>query len=84
MKGKILGFNQESSVGVISGEDENRYNLSIEEWKGAGTPKVGDRIDFLVRGEDAVEVYLELPATGATSKKDGQVSGLNKLRQGRA
>lgn len=35
MKGKILEFNESERSGIISGEDGNRYELNISEWKGA-------------------------------------------------
>ncbi len=39
MKGKLLEFNEESHSGVISGDDGNRYNFEIGQWKGAVLPK---------------------------------------------
>lgn len=69
MKGKILEFNEESRSGIISGDDDNRYNFEIEQWKGAALPKAGSKVDFSSNGENAEAIYAEsLVAAGASKK----------------
>ncbi|MGB1262141.1 MAG: TM2 domain-containing protein [Cognaticolwellia sp.] len=69
MKGKILEFNEESRSGVISGDDGNRYNFEIAQWKGSALPKAGNKIDFSVNGENAEAIYVESFVAGGASKK---------------
>jgi TM2 domain-containing membrane protein YozV len=69
MKGKILEFNEGSRSGVISGDDGNRYNFEIKEWKGSALPKAGNKIDFSANGENAEAIYVESFVAGGASKK---------------
>jgi TM2 domain-containing membrane protein YozV len=69
MKGKILEFNEESRSGVVSGDDGNRYNLDIAEWRSSALPKTGSTVDFSIEGEDAKAVYAESASSSASSKK---------------
>ena len=69
MKGKILEFNGESRTGIISGDDGNRYNLDIKEWRGPSLPKAGNKIDFSINGDNAEAVYVESFIAGGASKK---------------
>ncbi|NQZ23290.1 MAG: TM2 domain-containing protein [Colwellia sp.] len=69
MKGKILEFNEESRVGVISGDDGNRYTFELKEWKGAVLPKAGGKIDFAVNGGNAEAIYAEAFTSNVGSKK---------------
>lgn len=69
MKGKILDFNQESRSGVISGDDGNRYNFDMEQWKGSVLPKAGNKVDFAAKGENAEAIYIETLVAGGASKK---------------
>lgn len=69
MKGKVLEFNQESRVGVISGDDDNRYQFQIQEWKGSSLPQAGNKIDFSVNGENAEAIYMETSTSGGGASK---------------
>ena len=69
MKGKILAFNEESRSGVISGDDGNRYNFDIGEWKSPALPKSGNKVDFSVSEENATAIYAESVASAGASKK---------------
>ncbi len=57
MKGILLGFNISTSEGVISGDDAERYSFSGTEWKETEPPMKGKRVDFIVDGSIAKEVY---------------------------
>ncbi len=69
MKGNILEFNEESRSGVISGDDGNRYNFEVKEWKGTALPKTGNKIDFSINGENAEAIYAESYVSDGVSKK---------------
>lgn len=69
MKGKILDFNEESRSGVISGNDGNRYNFEIKEWKGTILPRAGKLIDFSINGDNAEAIYADTYTTEVDSKK---------------
>lgn len=69
MKGKILDFNEESRSGIISGDDDNRYNFEIKEWKGSQLPRAGNRVDFFANGDAAEAIYAEPATNSASSKK---------------
>jgi len=57
MKGKILGYDQNSNEGAIKGIDGNRYSFSSEEWKGQELPTAEMAVDFVVDGEAATKIY---------------------------
>lgn len=69
MKGNILEFNEESRLGIISGDDGNRYNFGISDWKGHSLPKAGNKVDFSINGENAEAIYAQTPVTSSSSKK---------------
>ncbi len=46
MKGNILDFSIQTNTGIISGDDQNRYNFTGAEWRGQRPPTRGDRVDF--------------------------------------
>jgi TM2 domain-containing membrane protein YozV len=69
MKGTILEFNEASRSGIISGEDGNRYQFTIEEWKGSSLPQQGLKIDFSANGEYAMAIYADSVLTSGSSKK---------------
>lgn len=59
MTGKILNIDTDANVGVISGQDGNRYNFNISEWKSSDTkPAVGLEVDFNILDEMASDIYL--------------------------
>ena len=61
MQGVILSAGR--ARGLILGDDGNRYALTPEEWQSDDvTPEAGMRVDFNVRGSDAVYVF---PIPGA-------------------
>ena len=69
MKGKILDFDEESRSGMISGDDGNRYNFELEQWKSATLPKAGGKVDFAGKGESAEAIYAESLVSSGSSKK---------------
>lgn len=69
MKGKVLEYNEETRKGLISGDDGNRYQVDIREWKGTAIPRAGTKVDFAVDGENAEAVFLDGAARDTELKK---------------
>ena len=78
MKGKILDYNIQKSSGVISGDDENRYSFSTEEWKNNKSSEVGQVVDFEIDGKEAKDIYLEIESS-TISEKNKMAAGLLAL-----
>lgn len=58
MKGVILGYFEEKKSGYISGDDNNRYEFTIEDWKEKErNPEKGIRIVFITDGKKAKDIY---------------------------
>lgn len=62
MKGRILDYSIQTNTGAISGDDNNRYTFTGAEWRAAGSPQRGRRVDFDPEGNVATAVYGEIPA----------------------
>ncbi|NHB57549.1 DUF805 domain-containing protein [Acinetobacter sp. 194] len=59
MKGSILDFSIQTNTGIISGDDEKRYNFVGAEWREQRSPNRGDRVDFDIDSEGlATQIYL--------------------------
>ncbi len=67
MKGSILNFDETTRQGIISGEDGNRYELNMSEWKSSQLPKAGGKVDFSPSDNTAQDIYLE--SSPVTSSK---------------
>jgi len=80
MDGKILDYDFERNIGVISGSDGQRYNFTGGEFKSkVGPPRNGMRVDFdPVEGNVAIGVYPDASA-GVAGRKDKIVAGLLAL-----
>ena len=64
MKGQVLDVSIQSNSGVISGDDGKRYPFSGEDWRDAGMPTPGMRVDFDVERSAARNVYSEERLSG--------------------
>jgi hypothetical protein len=61
MKGIILDYFEEKNGGYISGDDNNRYQFNIEDWKTLDTqPTKGLNVKFNIDGNKATDVYLSV------------------------
>ena len=69
MKGKVLDYNNETRIGLISGDDGNRYDFLIEEWKGSQLPLVGNKVDFSAKESQAEAIFVEASNSVGASKK---------------
>ena len=70
MNGTILDYSVQTSSGLITGDDGNRYNFVGAEWKDQAIPNRGTRVDFEAQGGDAVAIYRAMAAPSA-----GGISG---------
>lgn len=57
MEGKILGINAADGSGAISGDDGQRHNFSMSDWRGDRPPAVGMKVDFESEGGIARDIY---------------------------
>lgn len=59
MQGVILDFSIQNNTGIISGNDQNRYNFVGAAWRGTQVPKRGDKVDFAIgENNEALDVYI--------------------------
>jgi len=84
MKGYVLYFND--TQGIISGENGKRYKFNISQWKEKINPKKGYQVDFEVKYDEALEIYLlnmpksiTLEETKIFEAKDEVLYKLNKI-----
>ncbi len=58
MKGNILNYDIQSSEGIISAEDGNRYTFTNSEWKDDKSPNSNQTVDFEVDDKKAKDIYV--------------------------
>ncbi|HEV7719254.1 MAG TPA: hypothetical protein VGO70_09805 [Arsenicitalea sp.] len=56
MQGQVLEFETQKG-GLILGDDGNRYQFPLAEWRGGSPPAAGMGVDFLASGDRARQVY---------------------------
>ena len=67
MKGVILDYSIQHNAGVISGDDQNRYNFKGSDWRGQRPPASGDKVDFAIDTQgQANDVYLAIGNANST------------------
>jgi hypothetical protein len=71
VKGTILDYSIQTSEGIISGDDNNRYKFAGSEWKVSDAPMRGQRVDFDVLEGRATSVYQE-PSNAINKVQSGQ------------
>lgn len=77
MQGTILDYAIQSNTGVISGDDQQRYNFSGSEWQGQRAPARGDRVDFNIDAQgNAIQIYAAINHNSPINQISDQ---LNKL-----
>ncbi len=86
MKGSILDFSIQTNTGIISGDDQNRYNFTGAEWRGQRPPNRGDRVDFDVDSTtgNATQIFTALghsnPMQNISDQLD-RISDQNKAEE---
>lgn len=64
MKGQILDYSIQTNLGIITTDDQKRYEFTGAEWRGQNTPKRGDHVDFDINPEGkAVQVFTALSSS---------------------
>jgi len=77
MQGTVLGFDEKTGKGMISGEDGNRYPFMTEDIMGDGKISRSTKVDFVPENGKAKEIYR------AASSNDSPLSGdKNKIVAG--
>lgn len=78
MDGKILDYDFERHIGVISANDGQRYSFTGGEFKSkSGPPRAGMPVDFdPIEGNVGVGVYPTGPAASGVGQKDKLVAAL--------
>jgi phage shock protein C len=70
--GKVLDFNVSASSGLILGDDGVRYTFRGAEWRSAASlPHAGVRVNFVVKGQEAVAIYAETGVAGGVDTTSG-------------
>jgi hypothetical protein len=84
MEGKILDYNPEQQTGLIRGQDGNRYEFNISEFRSQGSIRIGQTVDFKTERENAIAIYVlkgnnladAIPISGGDALKTiGQKAG---------
>lgn len=59
IKGVVLDFNEDTSVGVISATDGHRYEFTGANWLSERFPGAGMHVDFVEEGGRATHIYID-------------------------
>lgn len=77
MKGKILDYNIQESKGIISGDDNQRYEFINSEWKSDRSPAKNQIVDFEIDGKNANAIYLESSQLFDSNDLKEKISNIN-------
>lgn len=78
MRGQVLGVDQQTGDGQISGDDGQRYIFRPSDWSDATGPAIGALIDFDIEGTRARRIY-RLPDMPRTAPPAAAGDGRNKI-----
>ncbi|WP_291354334.1 DUF805 domain-containing protein [Acinetobacter sp. UBA3106] len=86
MKGTILDFSIQTNSGIISADDQNRYNFTGAEWRGQRPPTRGDRVDFDIDSTtgNATQIFTALTPSNPIyniSQQLDKISDQNKAEE---
>lgn len=82
MKGQILDYSVQTNSGIISGDDQNRYEFTGAEWRGQNSPKRGDHVDFDISPEgQAVQVFNALGSSNPIQQISQQLDKISNQDQ---
>ncbi len=68
MRGEILSFDDVTGMGLISGDDGQRYGFDRAGFPGLGVPRAGQRVDFVASGDIATNI---MPLAGDAATRPG-------------
>lgn len=74
MKGSILEFSIQTNEGLISGDDNQRYQFTGSEWRASEAPTRGMRVDFEPRDLVATGVFREVSHAPAASQNGNKLA----------
>jgi len=79
MKGQILDYSIQTNSGIISGDDQNRYNFTGAEWRGQRPPTRGDRVDFDIDSTtgNATQIFTALGHSNPVQNISNQLDKLS-------
>ncbi len=78
MKGSILDFSIQTNTGIISADDQNRYNFTGAEWRGQRPPARGDRVDFDIdNAGSAIQIFTALDHSNPVQNISNQLDKLS-------
>ena len=63
MRGQVLGVDQRTGEGIVSGDDGRRYAFTPKDWAERGEPSIGMFVDFEAHEQRALSIF---PVPGAT------------------
>ena len=66
-QGQVLQFSMQAG-GIISGDDGQRYTFEGTAWNTPGTPMAGQRVNFIIQGDQAADIFAISGAAGSKSK----------------
>jgi TM2 domain-containing membrane protein YozV len=74
VRGVVLDYDFRKSKGLISADDGGRFTFDIEEWRPDSVPMVGTKVDFVIKGDAATEIFADaaaapVSATNSTAEK---------------
>ena len=83
MKGQVLDFSIQTNSGIISGEDQNRYQFNGAEWGDQKPPARGDFVDFSHdNAGNATQIYRALQQQSSPfSTINTQLDKISNLNQ---
>ena len=80
MKGYILNYSVQSNSGIISGDDNQRYNFSGADWMDSESPRRGMQVDFEPVGNQATNIYAAISAMPASGYISGPAQSYTKSK----
>ena len=82
MKGQILDYSIQTNLGIITTDDQKRYEFTGAEWRGQNTPKRGDHVDFDINPEGkAVQVFTALSSSNPIYNLSEQLDKISNQDQ---
>lgn len=79
MRGRVLGWDNNSNQGQISGDDGVRYNFNRPDWRESYWPQRGQVVDFEGSSTQASNIFVMAGASGggaAAGPKDKTTAAL--------
>ena len=81
MKGVVLDFNNKENIGLILGEDGNRYSFDYEkDWKSKNkNVEIDSTVDFVINENSASEIF-SLNQNATPIKNEVKITQLSHIK----